>query len=79
MGKRALNTYLEPRQKVRLERLARRRKTSQATVVREAIEEYLGRHAPEQKTRSVDAAWECLLGGYYSGDGNANDHDDIYK
>jgi predicted transcriptional regulator len=79
MGKQALNTYLEPEQKLRLERIARRRKVSQATVVREAIAEYVLRHDPEEPARPIDDAWERLLGGYYRGDGRPNDHDDIYR
>jgi len=79
MGKQALNTYLEPGQKLRLERIARRRKVSQATIVREAIEEYVRRHDADEPARSVDEAWVRLLGGYYSGNGRPNDHDDIYR
>jgi predicted transcriptional regulator len=79
MGKQALNTYLEPEQKVRLERVARMRKVSQATIVREAIEQYVNRLDSDQPNRSVVQAWTRLLGGYYAGDGRANDHDDIYR
>ena len=79
MGKQALNTYLEPEQKLRLEQIASRRKVSQATVVREAIAEYVLRHHPEQPSRSAEEAWARLLGGYYDGDGRPNDHDDIYR
>jgi hypothetical protein len=79
MGKQALNTYLEPEQQLRLERVARLRKVSQATVVREAIEQYLNQHDSGEPNRSVVHAWSRLLGGYYAGDGRANDHDDIYR
>jgi len=79
MGKQALNTYLEPDQKARLERIARRRKVSQATIVREAIEEYVRRHDADEPARPVDEAWARLLAGYYSGSGRPNDHDDIYR
>ena len=79
MGKQALNTYLEPEQKLRLERIARRRKVSQATVVREAITEYVVRHDPDEPGRPADEAWERMLGGYYAGAGKSNDHDDIYR
>lgn len=79
MGKQALNTYLEPDQKVRLERIARRRKVSQATVVREAIAEYVSRYDSDVPGPSVEDAWKRLRDGYYAGDGTPNDHDDIYR
>jgi predicted transcriptional regulator len=79
MGKQALNTYLDPGQKQGLERIARRRKVSQAAIVREAVDEYVRRHDSDQPTRSVEDAWAGLLGGYYSGDGRRNDHNDIYR
>jgi predicted transcriptional regulator len=79
MGKQALYAYLEADQKARLERIARRRKVSQATIVREAIEEYVRRHDAEEPARSVDEAWVRLLGGYYASNGKPNDHDDIYR
>jgi predicted transcriptional regulator len=78
MGKQALNTYVEPEQKARLERIAKRRHVSQATLVREAIEEYVARHDQEGREPSVDDAWRGLLAGYYAGPGTRNDHDDIY-
>jgi predicted transcriptional regulator len=79
MAKQALNTYLEPEQKVGLERIARRRGVSQATVVREAIAEYVVHHSEEFQARPVAEAWAALLGGSYSGDGKRNDPDDIYR
>ncbi|MEK6608798.1 MAG: hypothetical protein AABZ30_14150 [Myxococcota bacterium] len=79
MSKQALNTYLEPGQKTRLERIAKLRKVSQATVVREAVEAYVAAHDPEPAGRSVDEAWQRLCGGYYSGTGRPNDHDEIYR
>lgn len=78
MGKQALNTYVEAEQKARLERIARRRRVSQATLVREAIEEYVARHDQEGPEPSVEEAWQRLLGGYYAGSGARNDHDDVY-
>jgi predicted transcriptional regulator len=78
MGKQALNTYVEPEQKAGLERIARRRQVSQATLVREAIAEYITRHDSEGPATSVDDAWRRLLAGYYVGSGARNDHDDIY-
>ena len=79
MGKQALNTYLEPDQKLQLERIARARKVSQATVVREAIAQYVSMHGPDEPTRTAAQARTRLLGGYYAGDRRANDHDDIYR
>jgi predicted transcriptional regulator len=79
MGKTALNTYLEPGQKDRLERIAKRKGVSQAAVVREAIDEYVARHDTDAAPVDPAKAWEALLGGVYDGDGTANDHDDIYK
>jgi hypothetical protein len=79
MGKQALNTYLDLDQKLRLERIARMRKVSQATVVREAIEQYVSLHDSDEPNRPVLQAWTRLLGGYYTGHGRANDHDDIYR
>jgi predicted transcriptional regulator len=78
MGKQALNTYVEPYQKARLERIARRRRVSQATLVREAIAEFIARHDAEGPEGSVEDAWGRMLGGYYSGSGAPNDPDDIY-
>jgi predicted DNA-binding protein len=78
MGKQALNTYLEPEQKARLERIAKRRRVSQATLVREAIGDYITRHDHEGPEPSIDDAWRRLLTGYYAGSGARNDHDDIY-
>jgi predicted transcriptional regulator len=78
MGKQALNTYVEPEQKERLERIAKRRKVSQATLVREAIAEYVLRHDVDTAERSPEEAWARLLDGYYSGSGEPNHHDDIY-
>jgi predicted transcriptional regulator len=78
MGKQALNTYVEPEQKARLERIARRRRVSQATLVREAIQEYITRHDHEGVEPSVDDAWHRLAAGYYAGSGARNDHDDVY-
>jgi predicted transcriptional regulator len=78
MSKLTLNTYVEPEQKERLERLARRRKVSQATIVREAISEYVARHDSEGEHASATDAWERLFAGYYSGNGRRNDPDDIY-
>ncbi|MGB8298357.1 MAG: CopG family transcriptional regulator [Polyangia bacterium] len=79
MARQALNTYLEPQQKVSLERIARRRRVSQATVVREAIAEYVVRHEGESAGRPAAEAWAALLAGSYSGDGKRNDPDDIYR
>lgn len=79
MARQALNTYLEPRQKVSLERIARRRRVSQASVVREAIAEYVVRHEGEYADRPVAEAWGALLAGSYDGDGKRNDPDDIYR
>lgn len=79
MAKQALNTYVEPEQKIRLERIARRRGVSQATLVREAIEEYVARHDSDGVEASADEAWGRLLRGYYAGSGARNDHDDIYR
>lgn len=78
MGKQALNTYVEPEQKARLERIARRRRVSQATLVREAIAEYITRHDTEGTEVPAEDAWRRLLAGYYAGSGARNDHDDIY-
>jgi predicted transcriptional regulator len=79
MAKQALNTYLEPHQKGSLERIARRRRVSQATVVREAIAEYVVRHDGEHAGQSVTETWNALLAGSYDGDGKRNDPDDIYR
>jgi predicted transcriptional regulator len=79
MAKQALNTYLEPLQKVSLERIARRRQVSQAAVVREAIAEYVVRHDGEYADRPVAEAWVALLAGSYDGDGKRNNPDDIYR
>ncbi len=79
MSKHALNTYLEPEQKTRLERMAARRKVSQATIVREAIDEYIRHHDLDASLAEPQEAWDRLLGGYFAGDGAANDHDDIYR
>jgi predicted DNA-binding protein len=78
MAKHVLNTYLEPWQKARLERIAAQRKVSQATIVREAIEEYVGRHDPDARPEPAQQLWERVLDGVYDGDGSANHHDDIY-
>jgi Ribbon-helix-helix protein, copG family len=78
MSKHALNTYLEPWQKARLERIAERRKVSQATIVREAIEEYVARHDGGAQEEPAPELWTRVLGGLYEGSGSANDHDDIY-
>lgn len=78
MSKHALNTYLEPEQKVRLERIARRRNVSQATIVREAIQAYVGQHDPDTSTEPSEAIWQRLFAGGYDGPGTPNDHDDIY-
>jgi predicted DNA-binding protein len=78
MSKRALNTYLEGWQKARLERIAERRKVSQATIVREAIEEYVARHDADAQQEPAQEIWARMLHGIYKGDGSANDHDDIY-
>jgi hypothetical protein len=51
---------------------------SQATLVREAIAEYVLRHDVDTAERSPEEAWARLLDGYYSGSGEPNDHDDIY-
>jgi predicted transcriptional regulator len=79
MARQALNTYLEPDQKATLERIARRKRVSQATVVREAIAEYVVRHDGEPTRGSVADAWAALLGGSYDGNGKRNDPDDIYR
>ena len=79
MARQALNTYLEPHQKASLERIARRKRVSQAAVVREAIAEYVVRHDGEHTGRSAADAWAALLGGSYDGDGTRNDPDDIYR
>jgi len=79
MARQALNTYLEPQQKVSLERIARQRRVSQATVVRDAITEYVVRHEGEYASRPVAEAWAELLAGSYDGDGKRNDPDDIYR
>jgi predicted DNA-binding protein len=78
MSKHALNTYLEPWQKARLERIAERRKVSQATIVREAIEEYVARHDAEAQQVPAQELWARMFHGVYEGHGAANDHDDIY-
>jgi predicted transcriptional regulator len=78
MSKHALNTYLEPWQKARLERIAERRKVSQATIVREAIEEYVARHDTEAQQVPAPELWARLLHGAYEGEGSVNEHDDIY-
>jgi hypothetical protein len=78
MAKHALNTYLEPWQKARLERIAAHRRVSQATIVREAIEEYVGRHDPDAQPEPAHELWARVLQGVYDGDGSVNDHDDIY-
>ncbi len=78
MQKVALNTYLEADQKTRLEEIAASRGVSQATLVREAIAEYVARRHPRAGGESPAAAWGRLLSGYYEGDGTPNDHDDIY-
>jgi hypothetical protein len=77
MSKLTLNTYVEPEQKESLARIARRRRVSQATIVREAIAEYVSRHDATDMPAAADA-WRRLLGGYYSGSGRRNDPDDIY-
>jgi len=77
MQKVALNTYLEAEQKAQLEEIAAGRGVSQATVVREAIAEYVARRHPRSAVDS-GVGWERLLGGYYDGNGQPNDHDDIY-
>jgi predicted DNA-binding protein len=79
MSKTALNTYLEPEQKLRLEKIAKRRGVSQATVVREAIDEYVERHDADVPRRPAAQAWEAIWSGVYDGDGTPNDHDDIYR
>lgn len=79
MARQALNTYLEPEQKQRLERMAQRRGVPQAVLVREAIVAYLERDDPSASSIPAEEAWERLLGGYYDGDGRRNDHDDIYQ
>jgi len=79
MAKQALNTYLDPGQKAGLERIARRRGVSQATVVREAVAEYVVHHGGEAAARPVADAWAALLAGVYEGDGKRNDPDDIYR
>ena len=79
MAKQALKTHLEPEQKRRLEQIARSRRTSQARLVREAIQALIEREVPESSPRAVDEVWRRLLGGYYQGDGRPNDHDDIYR
>ncbi len=78
MQKVALNTYLEADQKVRLEELAASRGVSQATLVREAIAEYVARRHVGVDDEPPEAAWGRVLSGYYAGDGTPNDHDDIY-
>jgi predicted transcriptional regulator len=78
MAKQALNTYLEPHQKARLERIARRRRVSQATLVREAIADFIARHDAEGPEVPVEEAWSRMLAGYYVGSGARNDADDIY-
>ena len=78
MQKVALNTYLEADQKARLEELARSRGVSQATLVREAIGEYVARRQTGPGGEPPEAVWGRLLSGYYAGDGTPNDHDDIY-
>jgi predicted DNA-binding protein len=78
MPRTALNIRVESEQKLRLERLAARRKVSQATIVREAVQEYMDRHEAVPAARGAKAIWHRLTGGYYSGDGRRNRHDDIY-
>jgi predicted transcriptional regulator len=78
MGKQALHTYVDPEQKRRIERIARRRRISLATIIREAIGEYIARHDMQGVEGAADEAWARLLDGYYDGSGARNAADDIY-
>lgn len=56
--------YIYPQQDEQIKRLAQTRATSEAELIREAIEQLLGRHRPHGSNASLppdEAAWQALL------------------